>query len=155
MCNLVTQDAPDFTAQAVMPDNSFAELKLSSYRGKYVVLFFYPLDFTFVCPTELLAFQKRLGDFEKRDVAVVGCSVDSQFSHWRWLTTEKKDGAGETLIYILAHKDKQAQEDSFKAFRADPRWVKAKGDSEVNGPLTAKDGVLSQLMAPTDFSPAR
>ena len=50
MCTLVTKEAPDFTAQAVMPDNSFAELKLSSYRGKYVVLFFYPLDFTFVCP---------------------------------------------------------------------------------------------------------
>jgi hypothetical protein len=72
-----------------------------------------------------------------------------------WVPTETKDGAGETLIYILAHENRQAQENSFKAFRADPRWVKAKGDSEVDGPLTAKDGVVSLLMTPTEFSPAK
>ncbi len=77
----------------------------------------------------------------------------SQFGYW--VPTEQKDGAGETLIYILAHRDKKAQEDSFKAFRGDPRWVKAKADSEVNGPLTVQDGVVSLLMTPTDFSPAR
>ncbi len=60
MCTLVTKEAPDFTAKAVMPDNSFADLKLSSYRGKYVVLFFYPLDFTFVCPSEIIAFDAAL-----------------------------------------------------------------------------------------------
>jgi hypothetical protein len=72
-----------------------------------------------------------------------------------WVPTEKKDGAGETLIYILAHKDQKACEESFKNFRADPAWTKAKTDSEVNGPLTAKDGVQSVLMAPTDYSPAK
>jgi hypothetical protein len=77
----------------------------------------------------------------------------SQFGYW--LPTEPKDGAGETLIYILAHKSREAAESSFKAFRADPDWVKAKADSEVDGSLTVKDGVQSLLMAPTDFSPAK
>ena len=72
MCTLVTKEAPDFTAQAVMPDNSFAELKLSSYRGKYVVLFFYPLDFTFVCPSEIIAFDAALAKFEKKNAQVIG-----------------------------------------------------------------------------------
>ena len=66
MCTLVTKEAPDFAAQAVMPDGSFAELKLSSYRGKYVVLFFYPLDFTFVCPSEIIAFDAALGGSRRR-----------------------------------------------------------------------------------------
>jgi len=77
----------------------------------------------------------------------------SQFGYW--VPTEKKDGAGEKLIYILSHKDKESAEASFKAFRADPKWVKVKADSEANGPLTVKDGVQSLLMTPTDFSPAK
>jgi hypothetical protein len=72
-----------------------------------------------------------------------------------FVPTEKKDGAGETLIYLLAHKARDARESSFGAFRADPEWIKAKTDSELNGPLTAKSGVQSLLMAPTDFSPTR
>ena len=66
MCILVTEQAPDFKAQAVMPDNSFKEVALSEYRGKYVVLFFYPLDFTFVCPSEILAFNRQLEEFIRR-----------------------------------------------------------------------------------------
>ena len=66
MCTLVTKAAPDFKAQAVMPDNTFEDLQLSSFRGKYVVLFFYPLDFTFVCPTELIAFDRKLAEFKKQ-----------------------------------------------------------------------------------------
>jgi len=77
----------------------------------------------------------------------------TQFGYW--VPTEKKDGAGETLIYLLAHKSPEACAESFKAFRADPDWVKAKAESEKDGPLTVKDGVQSLLMAPTDFSPAR
>jgi hypothetical protein len=72
-----------------------------------------------------------------------------------WVPTEKKDGAEDTLVYILEHKSQAAWESSFKAFRADPEWVKAKADSEVNGPLTAKDGVQGVLMSPTDYSPAK
>ena len=89
MCTLVTKEAPDFTAQAVMPDNSFAELKLSSYRGKYVVLFFYPLDFTFVCPSEIIAFDAALAKFEKKNAQVIGVSVDSHFTHLAWKNSRR------------------------------------------------------------------
>ena len=72
----VTRPAPDFTADAVV-NGEFEKFKLSHYRGKYVVLFFYPLDFTFVCPTEIIAFSDRIEEFEKRDCEVIGVSVDS------------------------------------------------------------------------------
>jgi len=94
MCTLVGKKAPSFKAVAVVNGNDFVEdFSLDQFVGqKYVVFFFYPLDFTFVCPTEILAFQTKLAEFEKRNVAVVGCSVDSQFSHWAWLNTEKNNG---------------------------------------------------------------
>jgi len=90
---LVTQEAPDFTQQAVMPDNSFEDLTLSSYRGKYVVLFFYPLDFTFVCPSEIIAFDRRLAELKSRNCEVIGVSVDSQYTHLAWKNTPP-DGGG-------------------------------------------------------------
>lgn len=68
MCNLITKEAPDFTAQTVMADNSISDLTLSSYKGKHVVLFFYPLDFTFVCPSEILAFNRAVDEFKKEIV---------------------------------------------------------------------------------------
>jgi hypothetical protein len=77
----------------------------------------------------------------------------SQFGYW--VPTEKKDGAGETLIYILIHKDHANSVESFKAFRADPEWTKVKAESEANGALTREGGVKSELMVPTDFSPAK
>ena len=92
MCTLVTQQAPDFTAQAVMPNNTFADLTLSSTRGKYVVLFFYPLDFTFVCPSEILAFDRKLAEFKKRNCEVIGISVDSQYTHLAWKSTPLREG---------------------------------------------------------------
>jgi peroxiredoxin (alkyl hydroperoxide reductase subunit C) len=92
MCTLVTQQAPDFTAQAVMPNNTFADLTLSSIRGKYVVLFFYPLDFTFVCPSEILAFDRKLAEFKKRNCEVIGVSVDSQYTHLAWKSTPLREG---------------------------------------------------------------
>jgi peroxiredoxin (alkyl hydroperoxide reductase subunit C) len=101
MCTLVTKEAPDFTAQAVMGDNSFAELKLSSYRGKYVVLFFYPLDFTFVCPSEIIAFDAALSRFEKKNAQVLGCSVDSHFTHLAWKNTPRKEGGIGPIKYPL------------------------------------------------------
>lgn len=101
MCTLVTQEAPDFVAQAVMPDGSFAELKLSSYRGKYVLLFFYPLDFTFVCPSEIVAFDAALERFEKKDAQVLGCSVDSHFTHLAWRNTPRKQGGIGPIRYPL------------------------------------------------------
>ena len=96
MCTLVTKEAPDFTAKAVMPDNSFADLKLSSYRGKYVVLFFYPLDFTFVCPSEIIAFDAALAKFEKKNTQVLGVSVDSHYTHLAWKNTPRKAGRHRT-----------------------------------------------------------
>jgi peroxiredoxin 2/4 len=101
MCTLVTKEAPDFTAKAVMPDNSFADLKLSSYRGKYVVLFFYPLDFTFVCPSEIIAFDAALAKFEKKNAQVIGVSVDSHYTHLAWKNTPRKEGGIGPIKYPL------------------------------------------------------
>lgn len=101
MCLLVTKEAPDFAAQAVMPDNSFAELKLSSLRGKYVLLFFYPLDFTFVCPTEIIAFDKAIEKFKAKGVEVVGVSVDSHFTHLAWKNTAREQGGIGAIRYPL------------------------------------------------------
>jgi len=101
MSSLVTNSAPDFKAQAVMPDNSFQEISLSDYKGKYVVLFFYPLDFTFVCPTEIIAFDKKLDEFKKRKTEVIGVSVDSHFSHWAWKNTDPANGGIGNIRYPL------------------------------------------------------
>ena len=101
LTTLVTQEAPDFTAQAVMPDNTFGELTLSKYRGKYVVLFFYPLDFTFVCPSEILAFNKRLAEFKEKNCEVIGVSVDSRFTHLAWKNTTVENGGIGDIQYPL------------------------------------------------------
>ncbi|MFA6101994.1 MAG: peroxiredoxin [Victivallaceae bacterium] len=112
MCTLVTRPAPDFKAQAVMPDNTFEDLQLSSFRGKYVLLFFYPLDFTFVCPTELIAFDRKLDEFKKRDTEVIGVSVDSAFSHLAWKNTPVKEGGiGNVQYPIVADLTKQISRD--------------------------------------------
>ncbi|MFQ5465496.1 MAG: peroxiredoxin [Thermodesulfobacteriota bacterium] len=104
---VVQNEAPDFAAQAVMPDGSFKEISLSDYRGKYVVLFFYPLDFTFVCPTEIIAFSDRMKDFEERGAQVLGVSVDSHFSHFAWRNTPRdKGGIGEVTYPLLSDLDK-------------------------------------------------
>lgn len=105
---LVTNEAPDFIATAVMPDNSFNEaFTLSSLRGQYVVLFFYPLDFTFVCPSEILAFNKALGQFKERNCQVVGVSVDSHFTHLAWKNTAVNDGGiGNVQFPLVADLDK-------------------------------------------------
>jgi len=102
MCTLVTKEAPDFTATAVMPDNSFDEkFKLSNYRGKYVVLFFYPLDFTFVCPSEIIAFDAALEKFQRKNTQVIGVSVDSHFTHLAWKNTPRKEGGIGPIRYPL------------------------------------------------------
>ncbi len=104
----VQKPAPDFTAQAVMPDGSIKELKLSDYRGKYVVLFFYPLDFTFVCPTEVIAFSDRIEEFKQRNTEVIGISVDSVYTHTAWRNTpRKKGGIGEITYPLVADLNKR------------------------------------------------
>lgn len=93
MSILVTKEAPDFTAPAVMPSGAIEEqFSLSSLRGKYVVLFFWPLDFTFVCPTEIVAHDHRVAQFKERHVEVVGVSIDSQFTHLAWRNTAINEG---------------------------------------------------------------
>lgn len=102
MSVLVTKQAPDFTATAIMPDNSFKEdFRLSDYKGKYVVLFFYPLDFTFVCPSEIIAFDHRLEEFKDRGVEVIGVSVDSHFTHLAWKNTPVNQGGIGDIRYPL------------------------------------------------------
>jgi len=101
MSVLVQKPAPDFKAQAVMADGSFKEISLSDYSGKYVVLFFYPLDFTFVCPTEIIAFSERAAEFEKLGVQLLGVSVDSHFSHLAWRNTPRTEGGLGQIDYPL------------------------------------------------------
>lgn len=96
----VGQPAPDFTAQAVV-DGKFEELTLHSFRGQYVVLFFWPLDFTFVCPTEIVAFSDRMGDFRDRKTALLGVSVDSHFTHLAWQNTPRNEGGLGKIAYPM------------------------------------------------------
>src|SRR5690606_5304453 len=92
MAVLVGKKAPEFTADAAIGQTT-KKISLSDFKGKkYVILYFYPLDFTFVCPTEIHAFQEALKEFESRDAVVLGCSVDSAHSHMAWLRTPKNDG---------------------------------------------------------------
>ncbi|QZT36981.1 peroxiredoxin [Halosquirtibacter xylanolyticus] len=100
---LVGKKAPQFNAAAVVDGNQIVDsFSLDQFIGKKeVVFFFYPLDFTFVCPTELIAFQNKLADFEKRNVAVVGCSIDSEFSHFAWLQTDKNKGGINGVTYPI------------------------------------------------------
>jgi peroxiredoxin (alkyl hydroperoxide reductase subunit C) len=90
--SLVTKQAPLFEAEAVMINNSFEKISLSSYRGKYVLIFFYPLDFTFVCPSEILAFNRQLNDFKAKKCEILGISVDSIYTHLAWKNTPIDQG---------------------------------------------------------------
>ncbi|GLH70513.1 peroxidase [Geothrix rubra] len=100
MAAFVTQPAPDFKAKALV-NGEFKEISLSDYKGKKVVLFFYPLDFTFVCPTEILAFADAIKEFEARNTQVIGVSVDSHFSHWAWANTPRKEGGIQGVSFPL------------------------------------------------------
>ena len=104
MSILVTKAAPDFTAPAAMPDGTIKDdFKLSDFRGKYIVLFFYPLDFTFVCPSEIIAHDKRLPQFKEKGVEVIGVSIDSQFTHFAWKNTPvNKGGIGPVKFPLVA-----------------------------------------------------
>lgn len=101
--NLINTLAPDFTAAAVLPDGSIeAAFRLhEAIRDRHAVLFFYPLDFTFVCPTELLAFHHRMADFAQRNTAVIGVSIDSQYTHLAWRVTPTEQGGVGQLDYPL------------------------------------------------------
>ncbi len=108
MCEArIQNEAPDFTASAVMPDGTISDLNLKDYRGKYVVLFFYPLDFTFVCPTELIALDSKIEEFKKRNTEVIAVSVDSQYSHYTWRNVPRsKGGVGQLRYPLVSDLDK-------------------------------------------------
>lgn len=109
--SLVQKKAPEFTTDAVV-GGSFKSIKLSDYKGKWVVLYFYPLDFTFVCPTEITAFSDRVQDFKNLNAEVLGCSVDSKFSHLAWINTSRKEGGLGKLEYpLLADLNKKIASD--------------------------------------------
>jgi len=126
MSVLVGKKAPDFTAAAVLGNNEMQDITLSEFaRGKHIVLFFYPMDFTFVCPSELIAFDHRLEEFKKRNVEVIAVSIDSQFSHLAWKNTPvEKGGIGNVRYAMVAdikHEITQAygiEAESGVAFRA-------------------------------------
>ena len=101
MSVLVGKQAPEFEAQGVKADGSFETVKLSDFKGKYVVLYFYPLDFTFVCPSEIIAFDNKLAEFQSRGVELLGCSVDSHFTHHAWRETPRDKGGIGPIGYTL------------------------------------------------------
>uniref|UniRef100_A0A8C6L3G5 Peroxiredoxin-1 n=1 Tax=Nothobranchius furzeri TaxID=105023 RepID=A0A8C6L3G5_NOTFU len=107
----IGKPAPDFKATAVV-DGQFKEIKLSDYKGKYVVFFFYPLDFTFVCPTEIIAFSDRAEEFRSLGCEVIGCSIDSHFTHLAWINTPRKQGGlGNMKIPLVADLTKSISRD--------------------------------------------
>ena len=112
MSGVIGKPAPAFKTQALMPDGSFKELNLTDYKGKWLILFFYPLDFTFVCPTEIIQYSERVAEFNAIGAEVVAASVDSLFSHLAWTKQSRKEGGlGEMKIPILADLTKQVSKD--------------------------------------------
>jgi len=142
---LVTNPAPDFTATAVLADGSIVEdFKLSeNYGEKGTVLFFYPLDFTFVCPSEIIAFSHRYEEFQKRGVNVVGVSVDSQFSHFAWRETPvEKGGIGRINFPLVADLSKQISKDYDVLFGES---VALRGSFLIDGKGTVRHAVINDL----------
>ena len=142
---LVTNPAPDFTATAVLGDGSIVEdFKLSENFGeKGTVLFFYPLDFTFVCPSELIAFDHRLKEFTDRGVNVIGCSVDSQFSHFAWRETPiNQGGIGRVGYPLVADLTKQISKDYDVLFG---EAVALRGSFLIDAKGTVRHAVINDL----------
>ncbi|RWS11544.1 Peroxiredoxin 1-like protein [Dinothrombium tinctorium] len=111
VCPLIGKPAPDFSGIAVV-DGAFKNIKLSDYAGKYVILFFYPLDFTFVCPTEIIAFSDRAAEFRSINCELIACSTDSHFSHLAWTNVKRKEGGlGQMNIPLLADKSGRISRD--------------------------------------------
>lgn len=143
MAVLTGKKAPEFDAIAVINGGEIVEsFSLKQYLGKkYVVFFFYPADFTFVCPTELLAFQKKMDEFEKRDVVVVGCSTDSQFSHWKWLTTPVNEGGIQGVKYPLVVDQSKAIAENYDVLAGEYDYQE-NGDIKFNGDPVAYRGLF-------------
>ncbi|MFN8258755.1 MAG: peroxiredoxin [Bacteroidales bacterium] len=155
MAVLTGKNAPVFSAPAVINGSEMVDsFSLEQYLGKkYVVFFFYPADFTFVCPTEILAFQKKMPEFEKRNVVVVGCSTDSQFSHWKWLTTPVKQGGIEGVTYPLVADQSKVIAENFNVLAGNYEYDES-GELQFNGTpmayrglfLIDKEGVVQHMV---------
>jgi len=143
MSVLVGKKAPLFEADAVINGSEFVEkFSLEQYIGKkHVIFFFYPLDFTFVCPTEIIAFQKKMDEFEKRNVAVVGCSIDSKFSHWSWLNTELKDGGIKGVKFPLVSDLSKTISENFDVLAGEYDYNE-NGEMVFNGDAVAYRGLF-------------
>jgi peroxiredoxin (alkyl hydroperoxide reductase subunit C) len=143
MAVLTGKKAPSFKAKAVVSGGEIVEnFSLDQYLGKkYVILFFYPKDFTFVCPTELIAFQEKLSEFEKRNTAVVAASTDTEQSHWAWLQTEKKMGGIKGVTYPIVADTNKTISSSYDVL-AGKLSVAADGAIEAEGELVAYRGLF-------------
>ena len=143
MAVLVGKKAPLFDAQAVINGNEIVEkFSLSQFIGKkHVVFFFYPMDFTFVCPTEIIAFQERMKEFEDRNVAVVGCSVDSVFSHHAWLNMPQKQGGIEGVKYPLVSDFSKSISENFDVLAGEYDYNE-EGEMEFEGEPAAYRGLF-------------
>jgi peroxiredoxin (alkyl hydroperoxide reductase subunit C) len=144
MAVLVGKKAPQFEADAVINGIEFVEkFSLAQYIGKkHVVFFFYPLDFTFVCPTEIIAFQEKLGEFEKRNVQVVGCSVDSKYSHWAWLNTEKNAGGIKGVTFPLVADLSKTISENYDVLAGEWEYDEDEDYVEFNGEAKAYRGLF-------------
>lgn len=140
---LVTQAAPDFTADAVLADNSFGQVTLSSYKGKYVYLLFYPLDFTFVCPSEILAFNKKLDEFKGKNCEIISVSVDSKYTHLAWKSTPIENGGiGQVQFPMVADLNKEIT----KAYGIEhPASVSLRGLFLIDPTGTVRHAVINDL----------
>ncbi len=142
---IVTNKAPDFTATAVLGDNQIVEdFNLYENLGeKGAVLFFYPLDFTFVCPSELIAFDHRLKEFQDRGINVIGCSIDSQFSHFAWKSTPVNEGGiGQVKYPLVADLTKQIARD-YDVLLGDS--VALRGSFLIDADGTVRHAVVNDL----------
>ena len=142
MSVLIGKKAPSFTAKAVQRETVIEGFSLDQYLGqKYVVFFFYPKDFTFVCPTELHRFQEELAEFEKRNVVVVGCSTDSEFSHWAWLNTPREKGGIQGVSYPLVADINKTISQAYDVL-AGVETIDEDGNFAVEGELVAYRGLF-------------
>lgn len=139
---LVGKQAPGFSAQAVINGNDIVEnFTLEQFKGKYVVLFFYPKDFTFVCPTELFAFQEKLEDFKKKNVEVIAVSTDTEQSHWGWLQLAKNKGGIEGVTYPLVADTNKTISMNYDVLAGDFAWNE-EGEMIAEGELIAYRGLF-------------
>ena len=142
MAVLVGQQAPNFTASAVVNGGEIvSDFSLEQFRGKYVVLFFYPKDFTFVCPTELHAFQAKLADFENKNVQVIGVSTDQEFSHWGWLQVDKNQGGIKGITYPLVADTNKTISHNYDVLAGDYDYNET-GELVSNGEMIAYRGLF-------------